>query len=338
MINNTDIFTRLDWLTNKVNRILGALQNGGGGGSAQNINQVLATGATATNKTLLFNDTAGLGTTAQLSSTQLQFINPDDGFTSTVSAGGISLIDGNSLEINVSTGILAQGTGGIGSLALYIQPNIFEIRNIVGGSTEVGLSANFNTNVFGFGDTNSSAGLFIDAANSRFYLGDFSSNVKGIDLNVGTGDYYFGHQGGCLIHINDANVDAGYIATEFKPGTESGLGLYNNTGEYKLGDFGNTAQPDSYNVYLNVVSNKANASIKSYYNGTNQGLYIDHDAGIYGFRNETNGNVYFGIGTSVSTGFACLATSLALSAATVQSNSFIPIKIGGTMFYIPLYT
>lgn len=61
MINNTDIFTRLDWLTNRVNRILGALQNGGGGGGgSQTIDQVLATGSTATNKSLLMNDTLGI--------------------------------------------------------------------------------------------------------------------------------------------------------------------------------------------------------------------------------------------------------------------------------------
>lgn len=338
MINNTDIFTRLDWLTNKVNRILGALQNGGGGGGAQNINQVLATGSTATNKTLLFNDTAGLGTTGQLSSTQLRFINTDDAVSSTITAGGINLLSGNNLEITADIGIVLQGAGGLGSLFLNIEPNLFEVTRVLGGSTEVGLSANFNSNVFGFGDTNSSAGLFISASTDHYQLGNFVSGIKGINLNVGTGEYYFGSNGGCFLHIVNADADIGYIVTGFKPGTESGLGLFNNTGHYKLGDFGATAQPDTYGVYLDVSSSKSDSSIKSYHEGSNKGLYIDHNASIYGFRNEANQNGYFGLGASTLTGFPSLAMANGMTVGgTFTLHSFIPINIAGTMFYIPIH-
>jgi len=93
MINNTDIFTRLDWLTNKVNRILGALQNGGGGGS-QTLDQVLATGNTATNKSLLMNNsTIGFS----LNSTPTMLIGNTSGY-----AGGIGFTITNDTGNSVS--------------------------------------------------------------------------------------------------------------------------------------------------------------------------------------------------------------------------------------------
>lgn len=316
---STDIFGQLKWLVKQVKLLVfrvTRIEQGGGGG-AQNINQVLTTGATATNKTLLFNDTTGLGTTAELSSTRLRFINTDDAFTSTIGADGISFESGNALQITADIGIILQGAGGLGSLFLNIEPNLFEVTRVLGGSIETGLSLDFDTNVFNFGDIENSAGLL---------------------MNVSTGEYFLGNQDGTYFRVNDADTGS-FIVTAFPNGGESGLGLFNNLGHYLLGDFGETAQPDSYNVYLDVSSNKTNASIKSYYQGTNQGLYIDHNADIYGFRNEQNNNAYFGIGLSSLTGFPSLVMSngIALSAATALSGSFIPINISGIMYYIPLY-
>jgi hypothetical protein len=336
MINNTDIFTRLDWLTNKVNRILGALQNGGGGGS-QNINQVLATGATATDKTLLFNDTSGISTTATLKSTELKFINLDDAVATSIGAGGLLIQGAGNLEIAADR-IIRQGAG-TGSLQLTLEPSLFEVIRPISGINEIGLSLNFDTNVFGFGDTNSSAGLFINAANNLYKLGDFSSDGRGLDMDTNSGNYILGDQNGAQFAIFNASGNNTTMATKVA-GTESGLGLFNNTGNYKLGDFGGTANPDTYGVYIDVSSAKANPSIKSYYNGYNKGLYIDHNAGIYGFRDEQYGNAYFGLGYSTLTGFPSLAmsTGLALAGGSFTFNSYIPINRGGTMYYIPVYT
>lgn len=347
MINNTDIFTRLDWLTNKVNRILGALQNGGGGG-AQNINQVLATGATATNKTLLFNNTIGNNRTLQISETSLLFLDPDDSYSSQLSASAFQLKGAYTLLFNADQGSITT-SGTAGSVTLKIYPDLFEVSHTIGGSTETGLSLNFDTNVFGFGDTNSLAGLFINAASNYYQLGNFDTSIKGLDMNIGPtiGDYFLGNQDGAFFRVHDADTGS-YIVTSFPGGGESGLGLFNNTGHYKLGDFAGTAQPDTYNVYLDVSSSKADSSIKTYINNLNSGLLLDFNAGRYIFNMPnlaSSGDAWFGVKAVVGTGgveVPCLDMTYSIlgSPATAIPSQFswIRVDVQGIRFWIPLYS
>jgi hypothetical protein len=342
MINNTDIFTRLDWLTNKVNRILGALQNGGGGGGgSQNINQVLATGATATDKVLTFNNTTGNNRTLVLSDQSLVLGNPDESYNTTINAGALSITGAYTIVVDPDHGITLQSSQ---PTMIIMEPGSFRFTNIIGNYPyDVGLSLDFNNNQYALGDISNSACLFIDAANDDYKLGNFSSEAKGLDINIGPSlsEYFLGNQDGVYFHINDADTGS-FIVTSFPGGGESGLGLFNNTGEYILGDFGGTAKPNTYNVYLSVNSAKNNSSIITYYEGFNKGLYIDHQAGIYGFRNENsiNGDAYFGLGSSTLTGFPSLAMSvgIALAGGSFTFNSYIPINRSGTMYYIPVYT
>lgn len=124
--------------------------------------------------------------------------------------------------------------------------------------------------------------------------------------------------------------------------SKGGLDLNFGTGHYRIGDWADVTLPNTYNVYLDISSRKNESSIKSYYQGSNKGLYINHQSGpygqnIYGFNDEQY-NSYFGMTFSGSNEFA-----LTFSNNFVQGGLFttaagnLRILVNGTPYYIELW-
>lgn len=132
---STDIFGQLKWLVKQVKLLVfrvTRLEQGGGGGGSQTIDQVLATGSTATNKSLLMNDTLGvfpssigIGSTfgnsggeisgiklqgpngnfydiLNINSSTIKIDNTDSGDVSYVQSGAFSLGNANSPGVGAS--------------------------------------------------------------------------------------------------------------------------------------------------------------------------------------------------------------------------------------------
>jgi hypothetical protein len=448
MINNTDIFTRLDWLTNKVNRILGALQNGGGGGGgSQTLDQVLATGNTATNKYLKLIDSQG---TAELHGNVLSFKTPTNnplpassfsyqqsaintgttlialgagagavnqydgiGITNTINDSRIELSCANLPTINLNsassvytnTSITNQSINQIvnggdfitnliaGQLEViddssgntsYYTPNYTSIvnrdfptnfinykstgiytgwgsstsefqvfptslhyfTNVSGGATQEWLTIDVTNQLYNFGDTSLSHGLFINGATGNYFLGDISGSPKGLSIDLTYNNYYIGNQDGTNFRVNDVNISS-FIVTSFATGGEGGLGLFNNIGRYFLGDWNGIAQPDTYNVYLDVSSSKADSSIRTYMNGLNMGLDFDFNAGRYviNMPNLGSGDAWFGVkvvnipggvqGPAIDMTYNILGSPQAF---IPTQYSWVRVEVQGTRYWIPLYS
>lgn len=339
---STDIFGQLKWLVKQVKLLVfrvTRIEQGGGAG-AQNINQVLTTGATATDKSLLFNSATSTRALT-INENFISILNPEDSYTAVYAAGVIELNGAyrgiistdNGLSI---TGILPAG-GASSKLSVYPTSLMYQDTSVVPGN--IALALDLVNNIYTLGDTSNLSCLYIDATNNSFRLGDFNTDIKGLDMNIGptVGQYFLGNQNGTYFNVYDNGKDS-FIVTSFLNGGESGLGLFNYLGQYLLGDFGGTAQPNTYNVYLDVISNKTNASIKSYYNGKNNGLYIDYINGIYGFRNEQNNDIHFGININTPSAPALDISNEFMAGGTFATPAGnLRVLINGTPFYIELW-
>jgi hypothetical protein len=337
---STDIFGQLAWLVKQVKllvfRVTRLENGGGGGGGSQNLDQVLATGNTATNKTLKIVDTTQ--GTAELHGNYLTITSPNSPAVSTLYAyQQIGMTTGGGTYIGIGAGAGPSGAvAGMSIVDVNGNNTSYDGENVIvtdTSSNQTQLTSTFLT--------------FIKTGNTVINIGDtFGGGTPGMEIDeISNGIHNSAHinKYGLLLaetYPGDSTIFANYTRLEayfgdsvssdyFALGRQHGYGA--QLGFSIGGNAGNQLQANS-TILAFALNNVETMLIGNIYGGNSRpGLTLNKDDAnsIYDALNMNSSTIYI---NNTDSGDA----SYTQSAGFAVGNSNSP-GVGASLSYIGTY-
>jgi hypothetical protein len=301
---STDIFGQLKWLIKQVKLLVfrvTRLEHGGGGGGSQTLDQVLATGNTATDKTLKIVDTTQ--GTAELHGNYLKITSPAfPQFNTTYAYQQIGINTDSGTYIGIGTG---SGPSGIVSGMSIISSNgnntSYDGEHVIvtdTSSNQTQLTSTFLT--------------FIKTGTPTMLIGNTSGYAGGIGFTI----------------TNDTGNSVSCDPTQYVINTS---GVTNNITADSITV--NSTYPGSFPVALKF--DPRYSTLYTEFGGYQFGLNLASALQTYTIGEELAGNEYFGIDTSNA---RLMGGGIHQSGAHFAPNGYVEIIIDGTQYWIELWT